>query len=139
MRISKTATIYMYLCMCVFMYVCMYVCVYVCVYVCLLGWSKNSKKYIKNSDVSTSLKLFHYHSITRIKIFKLIGGDLEVAPYDDFQFHELVKLGCGQVRLRVLLDVRGENGVHFRTQWGRLTLRNVQTDDKLIIDQKISK
>ena len=45
---------------------------------------QKQQKNNKNSDVSTSLILFHYDSITRIKKFKLIGGDLEVAPYDDF-------------------------------------------------------
>ena len=73
----------------------------------------------------------------RINFFSLIGCDLEVAPYDDFEFHELVNLGYGQVRVRVLLDVRGGNGVHFRTLWGRFTLRNDCTDIEFTTISKI--
>ena len=45
-----------------------------------------------------------------------------------------IKLGYGEMRIRTLLNFLGENGLHFRTQWGRFTLRTVLTDNKLIID-----
>ena len=35
------------------------------------------------------------------------------------------KLGYGEMRIHALLNFLGENGLHFRTQWVRFTLRNV--------------
>ena len=47
-------------------------------------------------------------------------------------YHDLNKLGYGQVRLRVLLDVRGGNAVHFHL--GSTEVHVIVSDHTLIFE-----